>query len=84
MSASAVVSLAVGLLGVVAAVPIASAVGLASEPTLVRAGRLLSASYVGYAVIDWLGRGARDPIARRAIEIGNFTGWVYLAFGRGR
>lgn len=76
MSASAIVSLAVGLLGVIAAAPIASAVGLDGEPTLVLAGRLLSASYVGYAVTDWLGRGTRDPVARRAIELGSFTGWA--------
>ena len=76
MSASAIVSLAVGLLGVVAAAPIASTIGLDGEPALVLAGRLLSASYVGYAVTDWLGRGTRDPIARRAIELGNFTGWA--------
>lgn len=76
MSASAIVSLAIGLLGVVAAAPIASAVGLDGEPTLVLTGRLLSASYVGYAVTDWLGRGTRDPVARRAIELGNLTGWA--------
>jgi hypothetical protein len=76
MSASAIVSLGVGLLGVIAAAPIASAVGLGGESSLVLAGRLLSASYVGYAVTDWLGRGTRDPIARRAIELGNFTGWA--------
>ena len=76
MSASAIVPLAIGIFGIAAAAPIASAVGLGGEPTLVLAGRLLSASYVGYAVTDWLGRGTRDPIARRAIELGNFTGWA--------
>lgn len=76
MSASAIVSLAIGVVGMIAAAPIASAVGLGGESSLVLAGRLLSASYVGYAVTDWLSRGTRDPIARRAIELGDFTGWA--------
>ena len=76
MGASAVVSVLFGIIGATAAAPIAAAVGLGGEPTLVLAARLLSASYIGYAVTDWMGRGTRDPVARRAIRYGNFTGWA--------
>ncbi len=49
--------------------------GVSADALLLATGRPLLASYLGFAILNWLARDVRDPAARRAIAIANFASW---------
>lgn len=73
MTLGAGVSLVYGLVGLLATQQVARVYG---SRLGVDASQFLAAAYLGYAVTNWFARGTRDPVARRAITLGNFTGWA--------
>jgi hypothetical protein len=73
MTLGAGVSLVYGLVGLLATQQVARIYG---SRLGVDASQFLAAAYLGYAVTNWFARGTRDPVARRAITLGNFTGWA--------
>jgi hypothetical protein len=76
MTVSAAVSLLYGLAGLVASSQLAASYGITLDSQGEVIVKFLAASYLGYAVTNWLARNTADPVARSAIVLGNFTGWV--------
>lgn len=82
MTLSAATSLVCGLAALFATSQLAATYGVVLEQQADIAVKLVAASYLGYAVTNWLGRNAADPVARRAVTFGNFAGWaVSIAVG---
>lgn len=76
MTVSAAASLAYGVAGLVASSQLAASYGLKLDTQGEIVVKFLAASYVGYAATNWLARGTSDPVAQRAIVLGNFIGWA--------
>lgn len=76
MTVSAAASLAYGVAGLVASSQLAASYGVTLDAQSEIVVKFLAASYLGYAVTNWLSRHTTDPVARSAIMLGNFTGWA--------
>lgn len=76
MTLSAATSLVYGLAGLLATGQLAAAYGVTLDQQSEIVVKFIAASYLGYATMNWLARHTQDPVARRAITLGNFTGWA--------
>jgi hypothetical protein len=76
MTVSAAASLAYGVAGLIASSQLAATYGVTLDPQSEIVVKFLAASYLGYAVTNWLARHTTDPVARSAIVLGNFSGWA--------
>lgn len=76
MTVSAAASLLYGVAGLVASSQLAAIYGLTLDAQSEIFVKFLAASYLGYAVTNWLARHTIDPVAQTAIVLGNFTGWA--------
>jgi hypothetical protein len=76
MTLSAAISLVYGVVGLAATRQLASIYGATIDPQTELAVKFLAAAYLGYAVTNWVARHTTDPVGRRAIVLGNLTGWA--------
>jgi hypothetical protein len=76
MTVSAAASLVYGMAGLVASSQLAASYGVTIDAQSEIVVKFLAASYLGYAVTNWLARNTTDPLARSAIVLGNFSGWA--------
>ena len=64
-----------GAVGLIAPGFFATLSGIQVDEATTALIRLVCASYVGFAALDWLARDVTDETAWRAIAAGNATGW---------
>ncbi|HEY6201637.1 MAG TPA: hypothetical protein VI056_01215 [Candidatus Limnocylindria bacterium] len=76
MTVSAAASLAYGVAGLIASSQLAATYGVTLDAQSEMVVKFLAASYLGYAVTNWLARRTTDAVARSAIVLGNFSGWA--------
>lgn len=76
ISLSAAVSLAYGAAALVAPAALTGAYGVALDRSGLFLVQFLGASYIGYAIIDWLTRASSDSVARRGVALGNAVAWT--------
>ena len=74
-SINGVISIAYGLVGLVAPAALASVYGVEITDREGLVLRSLSASYLGLGMLCWVARGLGDGAARRAIAIGALASW---------
>ncbi len=74
-SINGVVSVAYGLVGLVAPAALGSMYGVEITGRELLLLRLLSASYLGLGVLCWVARGLSDGAARRSIATGVLAAW---------
>lgn len=76
---AAITSLIFGSVGLIQPQFMTTAFGIEATPTVLALGRLLSASYLGMAVLAWLARGLTDTAAWRAVAGANAVSWALSA-----
>lgn len=72
---AAITSLLFGSVGLIQPQLMTTAFGIEATPTVLALARLLSASYLGMAVLAWLARGLTDSAAWRAVAGANAVSW---------
>lgn len=75
MTFAAGISVVSGLVGLIAPGQLGALFGLAFDDVAVAQGRLLGASYLGYAAITWLARDVTERTAVQAIALGSAVSW---------
>ena len=72
---AAVASMLFGIPGLLIPDTMTAAFGVRLDATSIAVARLACASYIGFAVLNWLARDISDAAAWRAISIGNAAAW---------
>jgi hypothetical protein len=75
-SIAAIFGLVNAVPGLIAPAAVASLYGVTLDsPQSAFAAQLLAASYIGYAVINWMTRDSTEIAVRRGIDAGNLVAW---------